>query len=521
MKACYNKLLKLLIDRNMTKTELRKKAKISSSTLAKIGKQEMVSSDVLMKICNTLKCDIADIVELVRDENEEFSIKNDPKKLKVISLFSGAGGMDLGFINAGFEIIWANDFFEDAVNSYRHNIGKHIVYGDITNISSDNIPDGADVIIGGFPCQGFSVANTKRSMEDKRNLLYKEMLRVISDKKPKFFVAENVKGLLSIEGGKVFEMIKSDFENLKDKSGKVIGYKVNAKILNAAEYGVPQARERVVIIGNRIGVKNPYPIPTHYIEGVSEKTEGLMPAMTTEQAIGFLSNVKLTKKEIRIKKSEIEKHIKETKLVDIAGFYSNLGIDNNCKEIVIRNHMASCNVADKFWGRKHEVNQHEICDYLRYWRDKSGWTTSKVDKYFGYSYTAGHWFRKDNNSGSIPKPEDWWKLKKIFKFDDKYDAVITTLIEKKIKFEQSLRITNWDRPSDTITATSPEIHVNKMRRLSARECAILQTFPLRYEFMGTLNKVYTQIGNAVPVKLATKIAKEISSAIIYYNNKEN
>lgn len=513
MKACYNKLLKMLIDREMTKTDLRQQAKISSSTLAKIGKQEMVSSDVLVKICNALKCDISDIVELVKDENEEYIANFHPDKLKVVSLFSGAGGMDLGFIKAGFEIIWANDFFEDAVNSYRKNIGKHMIHGDITKISSCDIPDGVDVVIGGFPCQGFSVANTRRSMDDKRNFLYKEMLRVIADKKPKFFVAENVKGLLSIEGGKVFEMIKSDFENLKDNDGNIIGYKVDARILNAAEYGVPQTRERVVIIGNRIGVENPYPVATHYVEGVSKSSEKLMPAITTEQAIGFLSDKKLTKNIVRVSKEEIDAHIKKTGLSDVEGFYSILGVDSNYNEIFIKNHIASENVADTFWGRKYEVNQHDICDYLRYWRSKAGWTTTRIDKHFGYAHTAGHWFRKDNNSGSIPKPEDWCELKKILGFDDKYDEAVTTLIEKEIQFEQSLRITNWNRPSDTITATSPEIHVNKMRRLSARECAILQTFPLEYEFTGSLNKMYTQIGNAVPVKLATKIAEGIYKAI--------
>lgn len=518
MKANYNKLLKILVDKGMSKTELRLKAKISSSTLAKIGKQEIVSADVLDKICRTLECDVNDIVELIKDKDEEFEIENDPNKLKLVSLFSGAGGIDLGFKNAGFEIIWANDFFEDAVNSYRKNIGKHIVHGDITKISSKDIPDGADVIIGGFPCQGFSVANNRRSMEDKRNFLYKEMLRVIADKKPKFFVAENVKGLLSMEGGKVFEMIKSDFENLKDKDGQLIGYKVDARILNAAEYGVPQLRERVVIIGNRIGVKNPYPKKTHYIKGVTKAKKGLLPAITTEQAIGFLANAKLSNKEFSIAKKELIKHVEKTGIVDISGFYSMLGINaDECKEILIKNHIASENVADKFWGRKYEVNQHEICDYLRYWRDKAGWSTKEVDKHFGYNYTAGHWFRKDNNSGSIPKPEDWWELKKIFNFDDKYDKAVTTLVEKEIKFEQSLRITNWDRPSDTITATSPEIHVNKMRRLSVRECAILQTFPLSYEFTGSLNKMYTQIGNAVPVLLATKIAEGIYESIDAYN----
>ena len=512
VKANYDNLLKLLIDKKMTKTDLRKQAKISSSTLAKIGKQEMVSQDVLNKICSVLECKVDDIVALEKDENEEFEVTIDPDKPKVISLFSGAGGMDIGFINSGFQIIWANDFFQEAVSSYRKNIGKHIVYGDITKIASSDIPDDPDVIIGGFPCQGFSVANTRRNMEDKRNFLYKEMLRVISDKKPKFFVAENVKGLLSMEKGKVFEMIKSDFENLTDSNGNKIGYTVEARILNAAEYGVPQARERVIIIGNRLGVKNPFPEPTHYIEKNENTSEELLPAITTEQAIGFLSEKKISKNLVSLSKKEVEEHARDTKLTDKNGLFSILNF-NDSDSVQFGNHIASENVSDKFWGRKYEVNQHELCDYLRFWRDKAGWSTKRIDEHFGYSHTAGHWFRKDNKSGSIPKPEDWWELKKILGFDDKYDEAVTTMVEKEIKFEQSLRITNWDRPSDTITATSPEIHVNKKRRLSVRECAILQTFPLDYEFTGSLNKMYTQIGNAVPVKLATKISEEIYKVI--------
>ncbi|WP_205709982.1 DNA cytosine methyltransferase, partial [Helicobacter pylori] len=85
---------------------------------------------------------------------------------KIISLFSGCGGLDLGFIKEGFEVIWANDFFKEAVETYQKNIGSHIIYGDITKIPSGDIPNECDVLLGGFPCQGFSVANTKRSMED-------------------------------------------------------------------------------------------------------------------------------------------------------------------------------------------------------------------------------------------------------------------------------------------------------------------------------------------------------------------
>lgn len=400
-------------------------------------------------------------------------MNKDKKKFRVISLFSGAGGMDLGFINAGFDIVWANDFFKEAVESYKKNVDDRIVYGDITKIASSEMPDDIDLVIGGFPCQGFSIANTKRSMKDERNFLYKEMLRVIDDKKPKFFVAENVKGILSMKKGKVFEMIKKDFKKL--------GYNVDARLLNAAEYGVPQARERVVIIGNRIGVENPYPTPTHWVDSKKyDSKKNLKDPVTVKETIGFLSDVRLSDKPIKL--------------------------DN---DMIIYNHMAATNVYDKFWGRKYKVKQEDICDYLKMWRDKAGYTTKKVDDHFGYKYTAGHWFRKDNHSGSIPKPSDWWELKKILGFDNKYDKKVTTMVEKKIKFEQSLRITNWDRPSDTITATSPEIHVNRERRLSARECAMLQTFPMDYEFVGSLNVIYRQIGNAVPVKLAEQIAKGI------------
>ena len=130
--------------------------------------------------------------------------------MKVVSLFSGAGGLDYGFLKAGHKIVWANDNFSDAVETYRRNIGDHIKLGSIEVVSSDEIPN-HDILVGGFPCQGFSVANVKRHGKDERNSLYLEMLRVICDKKPKYFLAENVKGILSLEGGRVFEMILNDF----------------------------------------------------------------------------------------------------------------------------------------------------------------------------------------------------------------------------------------------------------------------------------------------------------------------
>ena len=179
-------------------------------------------------------------------------------KRKAISLFSGAGGMDLGILQSGFDIVWANDFEPIAAKTYENNIGKHIVVGDIRKIHSSDIPlrkGDIDLIIGGFPRQGFSIANKNRSMNDERNFLYKEMFRIIKDKRPKFFIAENVKGILSLQNGKVIEMIKNDFASLE--------YDVDVRLLNAADYGIPQQRERVIIMGNRLGIDNPFPKITH------------------------------------------------------------------------------------------------------------------------------------------------------------------------------------------------------------------------------------------------------------------
>jgi DNA (cytosine-5)-methyltransferase 1 len=402
--------------------------------------------------------------------------------MKVASLFSGCGGLDLGFIQAGFDVIWANDFFKEAVETYKYNIGDHIVYGDITKIPSSDIPDDFDVLLGGFPCQGFSVANTKRSMDDERNFLYKELLRLIADKRPKYFIGENVKGLLSMQKGKVIEMIVNDFKSL--------GYNVDYKLLRASDYGVPQHRERVVIIGNRLGLNNIFP----------EKTHG-------ESNDLFNDNVKPF-----VPVKQVCAHLEKVRTRD-----NSFTLNGN----IIYNHIARTNVADKFWGRKYKVDQHQICDYLKYWRDKSGLSTKKIDEHFGYAHTAGHWFRKDNNSGSIPNPNDWWELKKLLGFDSNFDAAVTELELKPISFEQSLRISNWDRPSDTITATGPEIHPNKIRRMSVRECAIIQTFPNDFVFKGSLCNMYKQIGNAVPVLLSKKIAEVIKKQLVKYEKEKN
>lgn len=305
-------------------------------------------------------------------------------QMKVVSLFSGAGGLDFGFIQAGHEIIWANDLYEDAVATYKENIGDHIVLRDICEIDSREIPD-CDIIIGGFPCQGFSVANTKRSESDERNKLYKELVRIIEEKKPKFFVAENVKGLLSFGKGKVFQMIINDFQGL--------GYKVSHRVLNAADFGVPQKRERVIIVGVRNDIDFQYIFPTESHSAKGEK-EGTQPWIDLKSAFSEIPDPDLP----------------------------------------------------------NSLHNHEYSKYKL--------------TFNGY---LGH------------------------------------------------RTIDPSEPAPTVTARGDSRggvvvlhHPNNTRRMSCRELATVQSFPLDYKFSGTRSSVYRQIANAVPPTLAKAIARQFN-----------
>lgn len=177
-------------------------------------------------------------------------------KPKVVSLFSGCGGMDLGFKQAGYELLWANDFEKAACDTYAKNLGKHIVHGDITELDLKKIPD-CDVIIGGFPCQDFSMIWKRGGLETDRGNLYKYFVKAVQHKKPKIFVAENVKGLLTANNGAAVKIITEDFAR--------IGYKVSVDLYNFAEYGVPQIRQRIFIVGirNDLNWEFSKPAPTH------------------------------------------------------------------------------------------------------------------------------------------------------------------------------------------------------------------------------------------------------------------
>lgn len=199
--------------------------------------------------------------------------------MKIISLFSGAGGLDLGLIQAGHDVIWANDIDADAVATYRANIGNHIIHSDIKEVDIHTLPQ-TDVVVGGFPCQGFSQANLLRNLEDDRNQLYKFFYSVIEDKQPVFFIAENVRGILSLGGGTAVQTIVSDFEKA--------GYRTTVNLVNMADYGVPQTRQRVFIIGQRLDLGD------EFVFRFPQKTNGKNghpePWISIQSAIGKYSD---------------------------------------------------------------------------------------------------------------------------------------------------------------------------------------------------------------------------------------
>lgn len=194
------------------------------------------------------------------------------REFTAVSLFCGAGGLDMGFDRAGFKTIWANDMDANACKTHQNWSKATVVCGDISKVDYAAIPV-SDVILGGFPCQGFSLSGP-RKIDDSRNVLYKHYVKLVLQNKPKAFVGENVKGLLTMGDGKIIDAIVADFAEC--------GYDVYCKLVNAKNFGVPQDRERVIIVGFRQDL--------HVRDFELPDTNGQ--AMTLREAIGNMPQVK-------------------------------------------------------------------------------------------------------------------------------------------------------------------------------------------------------------------------------------
>lgn len=188
------------------------------------------------------------------DINDDSKIKTKWDSFSFIDLFAGIGGIRLGFEAAGGHCVFSSEFDEDACTTYKANFGEH-PQGDITKIDAKQIPD-FDILLGGFPCQAFSIIGKKEGFANETcGTLFFEIERILKEKKPKAFMLENVKNLISHDNGNTFKIIKSHLEKL--------GYNVYSKVLNALDFGVPQKRERIIIVGflENVFFDFPEPIP--------------------------------------------------------------------------------------------------------------------------------------------------------------------------------------------------------------------------------------------------------------------
>jgi len=254
-----------------------------------------IQNDLIKKInsyCDTNEINKSSFVNELFYSYFEKGNNNDNTKFKVVSLFSGCGGIDLGFkgdflyLNQyysprNFEIVFSNDIMEAACETYEGYF-KHTPHiGDIKEYLDFNgiIPD-CDVVIGGFPCQDFSLAGKRKGLNTERGRLYEQMKRIITLKRPKIFIAENVKGL-SI--GDALEMIKKDFGSIEPK------YEIMHFLKLAADFGVPQTRERIFIVGTRKDSKVSFvpPTETHSADG----SEGRKLWVSSKEAIGDMEKI--------------------------------------------------------------------------------------------------------------------------------------------------------------------------------------------------------------------------------------
>ncbi|MBY5025599.1 DNA cytosine methyltransferase [Streptococcus suis] len=409
----------------MKKTE---KQFISSSTFTVEEIEEILQAKIkeeTQKVEDAITTEEKDKEQAVID-----AIQYDESKINIVSLFSGCGGLDLGVELAGLvaqygqekayqlfqsklsydshrnkliNFIFSNDLFESANQSYLKNF-PNTIYKSSKNIQKVSLFPKANIMLGGFPCPGFSVAGP-RLLDDERNFLYIHYIRALMQSKPEFFIAENVKGLMTLGKGKVLEQITEDFA--------AAGYVVTAHLVNARDYGVPQLRERVFIIGVRKDIQKKF----NYFYQLPPATHGL---------------------------------------------------------------------------------------------DKEAYVTLK------------------DAIGDLPlEPSDV--------FDSTYSSMYMSRNRKKSWEEQSFTIQASARqapqhphglPMKKIDKETWAFQGNYNRRLSVRECARIQTFPDWFEFSNgnkpnvtenhRLNEQYKQIGNAVPVILAEKIARPIID--FFYKN---
>lgn len=397
----------------------------------------------------------------------------------MMSLFSGCGGMDLGFMTAGFKIVWAADKNRAACDTHYFNLGGQIYCLDIQKIHPTSILD-ANVLICGLPCQGFSNVG-KRSLTDNRNFLYLEVIRIVKDKKPSFVVIENVKGLQSFQGGAVLEKFLTALRNN--------GYKVEWKILNAKDFGIAQNRERLFIVANTMDIED-------FFVGLEKRKTNTINIL--KNAIGEIEELHMLpnhsyrstsnpKNDIIISKISQGQKLCDTRLgsrsvhswqiPEVFGHVTLL--EQKILFAIARHRRRKCYKKKESWNDANPLTVKEIASIV------------------------GNGFNKTLLNILITK--GYLVEKKSGLYDLKYT------------FNGKFRRLDYNRPSEAVLTNfgSPRnyIHPTQKRSLTVRECARIQGFPDNFIFKGSMHDQYRLVGNAVPPPLAKAIAQEIKSVL--------
>lgn len=381
--------------------------------------------------------------------------------MKTIDLFCGAGGITEGFRQAGYVSLYGNDVMAEAIETFKFNHPEAMAdCRSIDEVDAAEIRNALglkqgelDVLVGGPPCQGFSINAPERFLSDPRNKLFRHYERFLEEFQPKAFVFENVPGLLSIGDGKVFRQIVRIFTAL--------GYKVTSKILFAAHYGVPQERWRLILLGSRFGEIS-HPEPTHYASGranfrggstmtfqlTDADKERLLPMVNVGAAIGDLPRLEMGEG------AETTGYTTEP--------HSSYSVQMRNPEGVTFNHYAAKLSKQNVERMKHVKPGGSWRDIPHELLPKGMQRARKSDHTKRYGR-----LRIDGLSGTV-----------LTKCDPHWGTVFLP---------------------------------DQDRTLTVREAARFQSFPDKYKFLGSRVSQYEQVGNAVPVLLAKAIASNVRS----------
>lgn len=423
--------------------------------------------------------------------------------LRLASLFCGCGGIDLGFRSAGFELAFASDYSARAAETFAANLGHRPVVRDVREVRASDIPAGVNVLTGGFPCVSFSTAGRRLGVEDTLNgKLYLELCRLIGEVRPPYFVAENVRGILSANGGAAVKLVLAAFLRL--------GYRAEYRLVNMAEHGVPQTRERVIFIGVRLDRWRGsfrFPEKTHRLRGDRSANALLLPAVSLRRAIGDLGDP--------CRRRAAGTGGENAYVVRAASEGRQIS-EREPQEL---------RSADEPCAVPTSVHPPHVVEEIRAVTHEGGATHAALGRppTAGYGYSRPRGGDDPSHSQATSPNVLHVRARPVGEVTASEPREVHSRSNHEVNdaprvpsFNTTTRIARSTRSAPTVCsgndgggALNSQPFIDGMRRMTVRECARVQTFPDWFEFRGSQADGYRQVGNAVPPLYARLLAEAI------------